>query len=352
MTRWAEMHCCPDASKAEPAIRVAASSRSASAQTMLAAFEPSSATNFLAPAARSQRVAGGGAAGKRDRRHVGVRGQRPGGLPVARNDVEQPVRQPGALEGARDDQRGLHPLRRRLDDRRVPHRERRRDLLHQEVGRCVERRDRAHHAIGDAPGESETARPLGGDVERQGLAPERADLGRDETHEGRRPSGLECGGANRLADIADQRGDDRVLLRLDLVGRLGQPCGARRRRGAAMRPESGERVLHRRVDQNGIRIDDPGCDAAVHRRDQLVTRLPVAAVFPAVDPGVKKGHIRHRRLPLSLRSDYRPPRGRRNGPCRRPCPPDMLRAKERREEGGRWQPGPMPRPRRRRSSMP
>ena len=53
ITRCAEMHCCPLASNAAPAIRAAASARSASAQTILAAFEPSSPTNFLAPAARA-----------------------------------------------------------------------------------------------------------------------------------------------------------------------------------------------------------------------------------------------------------------------------------------------------------
>jgi hypothetical protein len=47
------MHCWPLASKAAPAMRVAASARSASAQTMLAALEPSSPTNFFAPAARA-----------------------------------------------------------------------------------------------------------------------------------------------------------------------------------------------------------------------------------------------------------------------------------------------------------
>ena len=47
------MHCWPLASKPAPAMRVAASLRSASAQTMLAALEPSSPTNFFAPAARA-----------------------------------------------------------------------------------------------------------------------------------------------------------------------------------------------------------------------------------------------------------------------------------------------------------
>jgi acyl-CoA reductase-like NAD-dependent aldehyde dehydrogenase len=42
-----------NASKAAPAMRVAASSRSASAQTIFAALEPSSPTNFFAPAARA-----------------------------------------------------------------------------------------------------------------------------------------------------------------------------------------------------------------------------------------------------------------------------------------------------------
>src|SRR5215468_3996557 len=51
--RCAEMHCWPLASNAAPAMRVAASSRSASAQTIFAALEPSSPTNFFAPAARA-----------------------------------------------------------------------------------------------------------------------------------------------------------------------------------------------------------------------------------------------------------------------------------------------------------
>ena len=53
ITRCAEMHCWPLASNAAPAMRVAASLRSASAQTMFAALDPSSPMNFFAPAARA-----------------------------------------------------------------------------------------------------------------------------------------------------------------------------------------------------------------------------------------------------------------------------------------------------------
>lgn len=47
------MHCCPLASKAAEAIFFAATDTSASWNTIFAAFDPSSATNFFAPAARA-----------------------------------------------------------------------------------------------------------------------------------------------------------------------------------------------------------------------------------------------------------------------------------------------------------
>ena len=51
MILCAEMHCWPEASKDAEAIFLAASLMLASAKTMFAALDPSSAKNFLAPAA-------------------------------------------------------------------------------------------------------------------------------------------------------------------------------------------------------------------------------------------------------------------------------------------------------------
>ena len=110
------------------------------------------------------------------------------------------------------------------------------------------------------------------------------NFGRHEPHEGGGPPGLEGRGTDRLADVADQGGDDRFLFRVDLVRRLGQPRGARRRRRGAVLTIRGKRVLDRRIDQLGIGVDDPRCDAAVDRRYQLVARLFVAAILPPIDP--------------------------------------------------------------------
>ena len=158
MTRCAEMHCWPLASNAAPAMRVAASARSASASTIFAALEPSSPDELLGAGRADKLVAGSRAAGERDDRNqrVGYEGARR--VAPARHDIEQAVRHARLLERLGDQERDFGAGRRRLHHDRVADGQRRRDFLDQQIGRPIERRDGADDAIGHPNREAEAAR--------------------------------------------------------------------------------------------------------------------------------------------------------------------------------------------------
>ena len=156
-------------------MRVAASARSASAQTMLAALEPSSPTNFFAPAARASSLPAGRAAGHRDDRDQRMGGEQLcRGVASARHDVEQAVGHARLLEHRLGDQQRAPrvPGGDGLTTTALPTASAGATFWISRLAGAVERRDRGDHAVGHARGEAEAAGAGGGHVERQHLARE------------------------------------------------------------------------------------------------------------------------------------------------------------------------------------
>ena len=249
-------------------MRVAASARSASAQTMFAALEPSSPMNFFAPGGAGELVAGGGAAGHGDDGNQRMGGEQLRGLAPARHHVEQPVGHARRLHRFRHQQRHLGPGRRRLHHDGVADGQRRRDLLDQQIGGPVERRDGGDHAIGNAGGEAEAAGARRGYVERQYLAVEMRHLRDAGAQEDADPLGLEGRGAPRLADEADERADDLALDPVDGVGRRQQPLDALGGGRILMLEEGFVRVPDRGIDHPGVGFDHVRGDGLVDRANE------------------------------------------------------------------------------------
>ena len=129
--------------------------------------------------------------------------------------------QPGVDEARRQRQRGQRGVAGRLEDDRVPGRQRRRDLVQHQQRREVERGDRDDDADRLADGEADLVEARARvRVQRQGVAVELGALERREPDEVARAACLRRRLGDRLAVLgADRRGD----LRGALVGERGGP---------------------------------------------------------------------------------------------------------------------------------
>jgi hypothetical protein len=127
------------------------------------------------------------------------------GLATARHDVEQPVGNPCVLDRLRHQQRDLGPRRRGLDHYGVADGKRRRDLLDEQVGGPVERRDCRDHSVRHARREAEAAGTRRGHVEGQYFTGQMRHLRGAGAQEDANALCLERRGAPRLADETDQR---------------------------------------------------------------------------------------------------------------------------------------------------
>ena len=160
------------------------------------------------------------------------------------------------LHCLRHQQRDLGAGRRRLDDDGIADRQRRRDLLNEEIGGPVERGDRGHHAIGHACRVTEAAGACRRDVERQHFARKMGHLRGACADECAHALGLEGCGPARLADEANERADQLAFDLVDGVGRRQQPLDPLAGGRILMIEECRMGVLDRGIDHLGVGLDD------------------------------------------------------------------------------------------------
>ena len=266
------------------AIFFAAVSMSASASTILAALEPSSATNFLAPAARASASPAAVPPVNDTARtsRCAARASAVSRSPVTH--VEQVPWPAGFWNSCASRKRRAGARRRRLDDDGVACGDGRRDLLHQQIDRRVERRDAGDHAIGHAPDNADMTVPGCGRYP-AAASRRRAASGRGgaSSQEFGAALDFEAGHADRLADILADECRDFVAGVLQRGRRGVQPRHALMRRLLAIGGEGGRCRRDGAVDPGRCRIRRsfrsiaPVCGAIRSircRTDRAATGLP------------------------------------------------------------------------------
>jgi hypothetical protein len=235
------------------------------------------ADKFLRAGRACKLVAGSGAAGDRDRGNQRMAREQLCCIPPAWHDVEQAVGNARLLRSFSKQQRHLGAGRRGLDHDCVAHRDRGGDLLNEQIGGSVEGRHRGDHAVRNARREAEATGAGCGHIERQHFAEEMRELRGASADECTDPLRLECGGAPRLADEANERAHQLAFDLVDGVGRGKQPFHPLGNGRVAMLEECRMRVLDRGIDDLGIGLNDL-------RRDALVDRAHKRGEF-GLEPG-------------------------------------------------------------------
>ena len=157
-----------------------------------------------------------------------------GGAAVARDHIEKASRHTAVGKSACNPHRGAGSGRMGFDHDGVARRQRRCDLLAQQVGGRIERRDGGHHAQGHMAGEAEVAGACGHGLQGQDLAAHvqhfpgagAYEVNRALNLAGRHPAGLAHVGHDEIDHLGGGSGQR--------IAGLGQPLRALRQCGAAM----------------------------------------------------------------------------------------------------------------------
>ena len=201
-----------------------------------------------------------------------MRGKGECGHPVARHHVVEAVGQSRLLAQFGHQQRCFNPGRVRLHDHGIARGQRRTDLLHQQVGRRIERRDRADHTTGNALCEPEVPGAERDCIDGHKFAAPGGEFGRASAEEVCHPPGLERGRAPRLANGAHDAVDDGAGVGGHRLRYRLEPRESRGRGRIAVRLEGLGGTLHRGINEVRACIRHPVGDAPVHRAYQFDTR--------------------------------------------------------------------------------
>ena len=233
------MQLWPANENAFAASRVATSSRSASASTITGVALPSSSLTRL----RGARSASFQPTSPEPVNVIArTRSSSTRTSPISdagpTSTFSQPGGRPASVIELREQERRERRLRRGLEHDRAAGRERRRDLVRDEVEREVEGRDRADDADRTAQRERELAGAGLRSVHRDHLAGELPRLDRGERERGHRARRLDPGSLERLAGLGGDRLRDLLVAAAELAGDADEDLGPLVRR---------QGLLHRRL---------------------------------------------------------------------------------------------------------
>ena len=181
---------------------------------------------FLRTRRPGQRISGHRASGKRHGANLAMRRESKRRVTIARHDGEHILWPAGIVKQLCEAQGRSRTSKRRLYDDGVAGGNRRRDFLHQQIDRRIERRDARDHAIGHTPDKADMICPGCGNIQWKGFAPDLRQCRRRQLQEFGTALDFKAGHADRLADVlADQRG---YFIAGGSQRRCGgiQPCNA------------------------------------------------------------------------------------------------------------------------------
>ncbi len=185
----------------------------------------------------------------------------------ADEDVEPARREPGVRLELGEQERRERRLRGRLEDDGTAGCESRRDLVGNEVERKVERRDRAHHADGDADRHRELALARLRGVHRNDLARQLAGLDGRHRVRGHRACHLDPGRLHRLSGLGADQPRGLVGAPTEATGNPDEDLGALVcRERLTHRPFGG---VYRAARLGGACLRHPPHHGAVVRRAHL-----------------------------------------------------------------------------------